>query len=850
MAVLADSRTIAIPPDASPAEKFAALARLKRSIVGSNAVKAAAIANGALGPLIQILATDLQSTSSPDDFSTLVALKTEAASILASLSIPSLPAVTALLAERAYEKLAQGTHAIILVAHSDRYQQAPLNKLVEAHLRALKALYGDLTKVVGPREWGTEVIGASIDAVERRDAESLWTMVAAERAQTPGDKGKGKGKEGEAPPTGLDGLDTTRLQHLQAEAEAILLGVFAQPNTDRSSGTSAGVFDRSPFLDSLLNDILIFYTSPEGAAALLETDRMRSLEHVCSFFSGVVRSPLQRAAVAGGSEGAKALMALQGLVSQGAPDKVVESALRAMTVLARDSREATLALTSSAGPQHLGYRLPLDPGLLQSPTPSIRLAACSLYSVLSKQLAKHMGVNHRDSEVGGVIASTLLSLIKHEPPLRARAAFAFAYHVADDPEVQQRAIAAHCFCTFRPLLEQTLMTDSPYPTPAALEEHGRVREGLLLATATLCATSEPSRRAVLKAQLLPLILDSFVHPFVGVRAAACHCIRALSRSVSVLRTDMVESEAQGLLVWLLREEENEVVKVTATAAVANLLLEFSPLRQALVEAGCVPRMCQLILKSSSEALRLNAMWAIKNATYQSTADFKRSVLENLPWESLASLIASPQPAIAEVALGILRNITCVTNNEAITGLRDDELGEERLLDLLEERITGTPGRSDAFSSEGRTAELGDGSGRKAPGWSEPCAVEALYCLNNIATAHEAAQLEIASRTVILRYLLFYLDRGSLPLRVASLWVLHNLVYRRTGAPLASSNGHGNGSTSGYAAGRRGSWRGAPREVVEKLRAMGIEARLRTLERDPELDVRERVRDLTEALAIS
>lgn len=292
--------------------------------------------------LIQILATDLQSTSSPDDFSTLVALKTEVASILASLSIresaaahyedtradlrarqiASLPAVTALLAERAYEKLAQGTHAIILVAHSDRYQQAPLNKLVEAHLRALKALYGDLTKVVGPREWGTEVIGASIDAVERRDAESLWTMVAAERAQTPGDKGKGKGKEGEAPPTGLDGLDTTRLQHLQAEAEAILLGVFAQPNTDRSSGTSAGVFDRSPFLDSLLNDILIFYTSPEGAAALLETDRMRSLEHVCSFFSGVVRSPLQRAAVAGGSEGAKALMALQGLVSQGAPDKV------------------------------------------------------------------------------------------------------------------------------------------------------------------------------------------------------------------------------------------------------------------------------------------------------------------------------------------------------------------------------------------------------------------------------------------------------------------------------------------------------------------------------------------------
>jgi hypothetical protein len=41
---------------------------------------------------------------------------------------------------------------------------------------------------------------------------------------------------------------------------------------------------------------------------------------------------------------------------------------------------------------------------------------------------------------------------------------------------------------------------------------------------------------------------------------------------------MVESEAHSLLVWLLREDENDVVKVTATAAAANLLLEFSPVR--------------------------------------------------------------------------------------------------------------------------------------------------------------------------------------------------------------------------------------------------------------------------------
>lgn len=148
--------------------------------------------------------------------------------------------------------------------------------------------------------------------------------------------------------------------------------------------------------------------------------------------------------------------------------------------------------------------------------------------------------------------------------------------------------------------------------------------------------------------------------------------------------------------------------------------------------------------------------------------------------------------------------------------------------------------------------------------------QALYCLNNIATAHEAAQLAIASRTSTLRYLLLYLvrrirvsgshviaalklivwcwqDRGSLPLRVASLWVLHNLVYRRTGLPPMSASGNGYGHAHGH---HRSSRRAGPHEVVDKLRAMGLEGKLRTLERDPELDVRERVRDLTEALAVA
>lgn len=39
----------------------------------------------------------------------------------------------------------------------------------------------------------------------------------------------------------------------------------------------------------------------------------------------------------------------------------------------------------------------------------------------------------------------------------------------------------------------------------------------------------------------------------------------------------------------------------------------------------------------------------------------------------------------------------------------------------------------------------------------------------------------------------------------------------------------------------------PQEIVEKLRALGLDSRLKSLERDTDLNVRERVRDIKEAI---
>lgn len=197
--------------------------------------------------------------------------------------------------------------------------------------------------------------------------------------------------------------------------------------------------------------------------------------------------------------------------------------MRAMTAVARDSREATTALiscvvvliccvpvTCSADmprfsvprgnvAQGSAAGLQLYADFMQCLTPSLSLAAAALCSVLSKQFSRYTGGSQQDSELGGAVAATLLSLIEHEPDLRARAAFTFgegslrdgvpellpisdgcprgsAYHVADEPHTQQRAVAAQCFNIFRPFLASRSAQENPYPTHATLEEQGRVRE--------------------------------------------------------------------------------------------------------------------------------------------------------------------------------------------------------------------------------------------------------------------------------------------------------------------------------------------------------------------------------------
>ena len=133
-------------------------------------------------------------------------------------------------------------------------------------------------------------------------------------------------------------------------------------------------------------------------------------------------------------------------------------------------------------------------------------------------------------------------------------------------------------------------------------------QATLLALAALCFQHEPTRAYIAETNppFLPHLLKALSHSSYGVRAAACQLTRALSRTVAILRTSLVDSGVAGEVIATLRRQvaasassstvksdgviksegmdeelmggREYTVEVAATATLCNLIADFSPLK--------------------------------------------------------------------------------------------------------------------------------------------------------------------------------------------------------------------------------------------------------------------------------
>ena len=197
----------------------------------------------------------------------------------------------------------------------------------------------------------------------------------------------------------------------------------------------------------------------------------------------------------------------------------------------------------------------------------------------------------------------------------------------------------------------------------------QVREAVLIALAAMASSMDEYRKAIIDHGVVPFVVES-LKPYVKsgsaplsarqvddasgsgnpnhVLLAACAAARALSRSVSTLRTSLMDAGLAAPLHVLLKSPVIEV-QTAATAVIANIVLEFSPMRdvssslfndqrsyrtltipsgKAVIDAGVLKVLCEHA-HSHNTKLKLHSIWSLKHLVYTASNSLKRSCFEEL-----------------------------------------------------------------------------------------------------------------------------------------------------------------------------------------------------------------------------
>ncbi|GAX79437.1 hypothetical protein CEUSTIGMA_g6878.t1 [Chlamydomonas eustigma] len=283
------------------------------------------------------------------------------------------------------------------------------------------------------------------------------------------------------------------------------------------------------------------------------------------------------------------------------------------------------------------------------------------------------------------------------------------------------------------------------------------QEGILKALCNLCMDQNTGRKQLLEAKVMQHILRCLEAPETGVRAAAAKCVMALSRSISNLRSGVMESGVVAVLCRLLTEDKCSRVQVNAAGALCNLGLEFSSVKEAVLSSGTLQHLVRMMSSTEDIEMRIQGCMALRNLAYKSDDSLKEIFMKAVTWPQMRSLIDSEELRLQGPAMCIVRNL-CMGYEPSLQAVLN--WGGSDLLACLEEKIDPT---SCAHSS---------------------VVEHALYTVVNMLAGWEKQKEAVMQSN--LPTMLMHILRTSPPatpaslqtldLRVPALWCIINLVW--------------------------------------------------------------------------
>jgi len=265
--------------------------------------------------------------------------------------------------------------------------------------------------------------------------------------------------------------------------------------------------------------------------------------------------------------------------------------------------------------------------------------------------------------------------------------------------------------------------------------------------ASLGANDEDIRKKIIDTEpLMDCVVTALDDADASVQMAAIRCLHSLSRSVQLLRTTFQDHTVWEPLMKILSSQNAKTESlVVASSTLCNLLLEFSPSKERILESGAVDMLCALTLKYDP-SLRLNGVWGLMNMAFQAEQRIKSQIMTTLGTDQVFRLLSDTEIHIVMKTLGLLRNLLSTKHHiDHITNIYGKQLMQAVVL-ILESEHT--------------------------PDVKE----QALCILANIADGDSSKKL-IVDNEDMLKKLTSYMVHNNTKLQIAAVVCIQNLIWR-------------------------------------------------------------------------
>ncbi|CAG9466983.1 unnamed protein product [Pedinophyceae sp. YPF-701] len=287
-----------------------------------------------------------------------------------------------------------------------------------------------------------------------------------------------------------------------------------------------------------------------------------------------------------------------------------------------------------------------------------------------------------------------------------------------------------------------------------------ILEGALRALGASMVAHEEPRLMALDARVLPPLLAALESSSPGVRAAACACLRALTRSVRVILAAVKEpAMVRPLLAILSAHPKEGEACVEAAAALSNLVLQHDRMKEEAVRQGGIPMLVNLA-KCSDTPLRIMALGVLKNLLYDAENSVIVQVARTVGGATIEALLGDDSVGVRCEAAAVVRNML-VGKEEDIKAVLDAFGPEHGILAKIQRMV-----------SEPATAGSEQVVERAAGVVANLCAASKLHCSWVIRESKIPEHLLDLIKTPL----------TPAPTVKTCLWALYNMLYVLPGSP--------------------------------------------------------------------